>query len=544
MGTKVEISLVPDQPSENAGFQANDWPRRWLGALICATYAIFLTACTVNPVTGQSELELVSTSQQIRIGEQQYAPAQQMQGGQYKVDPELSAYVQQVGQRLAAQSPADLPYEFVVLNNSVPNAWALPGGKIAINRGLLVELRNEAELAAVLGHEIVHAAARHGAKSIERGLLLQSAVMATQVGADGVPLGDTLVKSVQTGASLINQKYGRDAERESDFYGTRYLAQAGYDPYAAVTLQETFVRLSEASRSAETESWLQGLFASHPPSVERVNNNRQLVEELRSEGYTGGEYGADRYQAAVRTIRQDAPAYEQLDLARQAVYEGEFDEAIGHVEQALAAENREAQFHAMRGEIRARQGRYQDAITNFDRAIERDPDFFSYYLGRGMANARLERSAAAQQDLNRSLQLLPTTIAYLELGKIAESEGNAEAAARYYQAAGQSPGEIGETARASLVRVDLANRPERYVTTQTGMASDGSWQLRVSNTTSLAVSGVRVRVDYVDGNGTARSFERNIGRIEPGRHQQLPFPREITSVQRARGTVIAATISR
>ena len=274
----------------------------------------------------------------------------------------------------------------MVLNNSVPNAWALPGGKIAINRGLLVELRNEAELAAVLGHEIVHAAARHGAKSIERGLLLQSAVMATRVGADGVPLGDTLVQSVQTGASLINQKYGRDAERESDFYGTRYLAQAGYDPYAAVTLQETFVRLSRAAQSAQTESWLQGLFASHPAFSERVTNNRQLVEELRSEGYHGGEYGADRYQAAIRTIRQDAPAYAQLELARQAVYEGEYDEAIGHIGQALAAENAEAQFHAMRGEIRARQGRYQDAITNFDRAVDRDPEFFSYYLGRGMAS--------------------------------------------------------------------------------------------------------------------------------------------------------------
>ena len=75
------------------------------------------------------------------------------------------------------------------------------------------------------------------------------------------------------------------------------------------------------------------------------------------------------------------------------------------------------------------------------------------------------------------------------------------------------------------------------------MASDGSWQLRVSNTTSLAVTGVRVRVDYIDGNGTARSFERNVGRIDPGRHQQVPFPREIASVQRARGAVIAATIS-
>jgi len=97
------------------------------------------------------------------------------------VDPELTRYVAGVGARLAAQSPVDLPYEFVVLNNSVPNAWALPGGKIAINRGLLTELESEAELAAVLGHEVVHAAARHTARQISRGMLLQGLVVATAV---------------------------------------------------------------------------------------------------------------------------------------------------------------------------------------------------------------------------------------------------------------------------------------------------------------------------------------------------------------------------
>jgi predicted Zn-dependent protease len=106
-----------------------------------------------------------------------------MQGGDYSLDPALTAYVAGVGQKLAAVSDRALPYEFVVLNSSVPNAWALPGGKIAVNRGLLMELQSEAELAAVLGHEIVHAAARHGALAMQRGILLQTAVLATQVAA-------------------------------------------------------------------------------------------------------------------------------------------------------------------------------------------------------------------------------------------------------------------------------------------------------------------------------------------------------------------------
>ena len=142
-----------------------------------------LAGCGVNPVTGKKELQFVSEAQELQIGAQHYSPTRQSEGGDLTVLPELTAYVNGVGQKLAAVADRKLPYEFVVLNNSVPNAWALPGGKIAINRGLLTELQNEAELAAVLGHEIVHAAARHGAKAQERGTLMQAGLAAATIGA-------------------------------------------------------------------------------------------------------------------------------------------------------------------------------------------------------------------------------------------------------------------------------------------------------------------------------------------------------------------------
>ncbi len=420
-----------------------------LKLLIFLFPVVMLGGCVTNPVTGQTEVGFVSTEQQIAIGQQQYVPAQQMQGGQYVVDPELTDYVTDVGLRVAAFSNIDLPYEFVVLNNSVPNAWALPGGKIAINRGLLVELRNEAELAAVLGHEVVHAAARHGAKQLERGYLLQGALAATAISVQGSALGNTVMQSAGMAANLINTKYGRDAERESDYYGTRMLAQAGYDPYAAVTLQETFLKLSEGRNS----SWVEGLFSSHPPSAERVQNNRGLVETLRQEGFTGGDYGADRYQAATRTLRDDREAYANADAARRAMFEDDYDKALELTEQALAAQNEEPTFHALRGDIRYQQKRYADAVINYDRAIARDDAYYGHYLGRGMSRVALGERAAAKTDLNASVELLPTTIAYLELGKIAEAEGNAELAGRYYQAAGQSDGPVGEEARARLARL-------------------------------------------------------------------------------------------
>ena len=243
-----------------------------------------LASCTTNPVTGDRELGLVSTAEEISIGDAQYLPSRQMQGGDYVLDPELNAYVSEVGYRLADVSDRALPYEFVVLNSSVPNAWALPGGKIAVNRGLLLELGSEAELAAVLGHEIVHAAARHGAQAMQRSMLLQGVLLATTVAARG-DHSNLAIGAANLGAQLINQRYGRGAELEADLYGINYLANAGYDPQAAVALQETFVRLSEG----RSQDWLSGLFASHPPSSERVERNRETAESYHSLGLANYE---------------------------------------------------------------------------------------------------------------------------------------------------------------------------------------------------------------------------------------------------------------
>ncbi|MFT5561541.1 MAG: putative Zn-dependent protease, partial [Litorivivens sp.] len=109
--------------------------RLWFVLLLAPLF--ISTGCAVNPVTGKNEVSFFSEAEEIAMGTKQYVPAQQAQGGQFVTDPELSRYVNGVGQRVAAAGDRNLPYEFVVLNNSVPNAWALPGGKISINRGLL-----------------------------------------------------------------------------------------------------------------------------------------------------------------------------------------------------------------------------------------------------------------------------------------------------------------------------------------------------------------------------------------------------------------------
>ena len=467
---------------------------RTIFVTLAATAAISLVAaCAVNPVTGRSELSLVSEQEEKQIGVEQYGPSQQSQGGSYQVDPELTAYVNQVGQRVAAVADRKLDYEFVVLNNGVPNAWALPGGKIAVNRGLLYELHSEAELAAVLGHEVSHAAIGHGAQSMSRGTLLQGAlaVGAVAVGmSDYRDYGDFIVGGAQLGAQLISQSYGRDAEREADHYGIIYMSRVGYDPRAAISLQETFVRLSEGKDAG----WLEGLFASHPPSRERVQNNREQVNALLpSLGTRDLDVGEQRYQQAIAKLNKEKPAYKQFDDAEMAVAKKDYTRAMTLVDNAIKQVPNEARFHGLKGDIQVYQKNYQQALNSYNEAIRRDANYFDYYLGRGVAHARLNQNKEAREDLQQSTKLLPTAMAMNELGKIALNDGNRTDAKRYFQQASQAQGLVGQEASAAFARLDVQDNPGRYLQVQSYIDRNGRIFARIGNRSPVDMRNIDIQ---------------------------------------------------
>jgi predicted Zn-dependent protease len=470
---------------------------------------ILLAGCSVNPVTGDRELILVSSQQELAMGAQNYAPMQQSQGGPYDVDPELSAYVRNVGARLAAVSDVQLPYEFVVLNNSVPNAWALPGGKIAVNRGLLTEMTSEAELAAVLGHEIVHAAARHSAQQMSRGMLLQGLVLGTAIATSDSDYGNLAVGGAGVAAQLLSMRYGRSAELESDKYGMRYMSKAGYDTQGAVELQKTFVRLSEG----RNQDWLSGLFASHPPSQERVDANIATAAKLPP----GGEMGVEKFRLAMQKTMDAKPAYEAYDEGRKALSEKKNDEALQHAEKALDLFPAEAHFHALRGDVRLMNKQYDMAVTNYDRAISRRGDFFYYHLQRGIAKHELGQNDAAAADLERSLEMLPTAPAHYTLGKIEAGRGNRAAAIEHYKVVAQAGGDYGKAASGELARLDLPANPGNYIARRCDAGRNGNLVVSVKNETNVSVRGVQVAVEYTDNYGRLQQKRLNVGGVlSPG----------------------------
>ena len=482
-------------------------------ALSTFLLAAVLSGCATNPVTGKSEISLVSESWELKTGAQNYLPARQSQGGDYVADPQVQAYVQEVGNKLAAVSDRDLPYEFAVINNSVPNAWAMPGGKIAINRGLLTELGSEAELAAVLGHEIVHAAAKHSAQAVQRGVMLQAAVLATGIATKDSDYGQVAAIGAGAGAALINSKYGRDDERESDVYGMNYMSRAGYNPHGAVELQQTFVALKDGKAA----NFLEGLFASHPPSQERVATNRQHAATLPS----GGIEGRQRYEQMMARLIDSKPAYEAYDEARQAVADNRLKAARRLVQQAIDSEPREGHFYALLGDIEADEDDLNAADRAYDQAVNLNPNFFYPLMRSGVINERQGRIAKAKRRLNRSLELLETAEAYNTLGAIAEREGNLQRAEELYARAAQDSGAAGQTALTSLVSLRSKSNPAALVSLRWGIGADGKVLIEATNKTPRTLMGIDLQIRLVDAQGISRNYNQRLVGLSPGQVTQV-----------------------
>jgi predicted Zn-dependent protease len=481
---------------------------------------LFLASCAVNPVTGERNLQFYGADWEKNVGAQMYAPMKQSQGGEFVLDPELTTYVQEVGNRLTQQARRkdELEFEFSVLNDSIPNAWALPGGKIVINRGLLTELGSEAELAAVLGHEIVHADAAHGARAQSKGVLTQIGAVATMV-VLGTQIDNGATREVAMivpalGAQLLTQKYGRDAERESDEYGMLYMSEAGYDTQGAIALQETFVKLSEG----RNPDWLSGLFASHPPSMERVENNRKTAANLPA----GGTIGSEQYLRKTAYLRRVKPAYAAFDEANEALQKDNPALAQEKLNEAMALEPRESKFHDLQGDIYAMDGKFHKARKSYKQAIRANDRFFYGYLRKGQVEYKLENPEVAESDLKRSLELMPTAEAHFILGSIERDRKDKNAAIEHFKVAAQSDSEAGRQAQRELAMLDLAQNPSNYVSARAAVDRDNSVWCVIGNQTGVAMKNIVIRYAWLDDQGQTRESSTTYkGPLPGGKQDQV-----------------------
>ncbi len=490
--------------------------------LAVALACLIVASCASNPVTGKKELNLVSESQEIDIGTKNYFATQQSQGGVFITDPILNKYVQTLGKKLVAVSDrTQLPYEFVVLNNPIPNAWALPGGKIAINRGLLLELDNEAELAAVVAHEIVHAAARHGAQSMERGLLLGLGIAAVGIATGDKNNSTLIVGAAGLGSALINNKYGRDAELESDLYGMKYMAKAGYNPIAAVTLQEKFMALSKNKKT----NWVDGLFASHPPSQERVQANKQTALTLGNKGVLNTAL----YRNAIAKLINTKAAYDAYDQGMKALSQNNPKAALDFAEKALTIEPQESTFHALKGNAWSQLNNLVAAESSFTSAINFNSRYFLHYLQRGLLREKLNNDRGAIADLNQSIKLLPTEKAHYTLGNIALRLDNSALAKQHFAKAGNNASELGIKAAIEYAKLDLPENPNKYLNMHIKLDNYNKLLINIENSAPVAIKDISFMVSVkLNGNQANKEKLTLKQTINPGDKQI--FSTQITTI--------------
>src|SRR5262245_16290157 len=204
---------------------------RLIVAVVMALIAIvtYFGNTSLNPLTGEKQRVAMTPEQEVALG-LKAAPEMAAQMGGLSQNLKARELVQRVGAKLVRESLASKsPYKFsfhLLADQRTVNAFALPGGPIFITEGLLRRLRTEGELAGVLGHEIGHVIARHSSEHLAQQQLTQGLVSAVVVGS-----GDyTSAQLAQMAGSMINMKYGRDDELESDALGIRIAFDAGYDP--------------------------------------------------------------------------------------------------------------------------------------------------------------------------------------------------------------------------------------------------------------------------------------------------------------------------
>jgi predicted Zn-dependent protease len=270
-------------------------PRSALRALVLiGCVQLSAVSCATNPATGEKMLSLVSESQEIQMGQQF---SRQVEASLPLLDdPGLQGYVESVGLALAAVSERPrIPWSFKVVDDPVVNAFALPGGPVYLTRGILAYFSSEAEMAAVLGHEIGHITARHSVEQISR----------QQLAGLGLAVGSALNRDVARYSGLASQglqvlflSYGRGDEHESDMLGIRYAGRGGYDVRESVTMHEKLDRIASMSPEEGVPSWL----STHPSSADRIDRLQAIVDTVPAEALAGVKLGRGAYLAEVEGL--------------------------------------------------------------------------------------------------------------------------------------------------------------------------------------------------------------------------------------------------
>ncbi|MFC1579976.1 M48 family metalloprotease [Thermodesulfobacteriota bacterium] len=389
----------------------------------------FLVGCATDPVTGRSQLMLVSEEQEIQI-DRQNSPHQFSADYGTIQDRALNTYIDNTGRRMVAKTHrTEMPYSFRAVNATYMNAYAFPGGSIACTRGMLLALENEAELAGLLGHELGHVNARHTAEQTSKGMLISATVggLAAYAGSQSQMLGSIAQGLAGIGAGALLAKYSRDNEREADALGMEYMVKTGYNPNGMVGLMDILRNMSMQKPAA-----LELMFATHPMSEERY---RTVLQSARTKYRTAEKFPVlrTRYMDHTAGLRKMKGAIDEMQRGETEMGRGRFPSAQNHFRQALHKAPDDYAGLLMMAKCQYVQKKFAETIPYANLAKQVYPKEPQAYLIGGMASLQQKKYHVGYRDFHIYQQLLPgnPSITFLQ-GYSLEGMGDTQQAAKQY----------------------------------------------------------------------------------------------------------------
>ena len=290
-------------------------------AAVLLVFGLGMTpACQTNPATGARNFNLIGEGQEISLGAEAAPQFLKEYGGPIP-STRVQNYVRDIGLRMAAESERpQLPWEFHAVDSKVVNAFALPGGKVFVTRGLLELFENEAQLAGVIGHEIGHVTAQHIGQQMSQAIAIQG--LAVGLGVAGAVSDNDWLATVgagtQVGGTVYLLSFGRSQELQSDELGLRYMTSQGYNPVGLLQVMEVFQRMSGGQRAPE-------FLSTHPYPESRIDQINRLIRERYPQYDQPGVYrfNQDQYKASVldEIAKLPAPKHQAMHPQLHQLYD-------------------------------------------------------------------------------------------------------------------------------------------------------------------------------------------------------------------------------
>ncbi len=448
--------------------------RQSLFAMLCAA-TVFITACQTDAITGKSTLNLYSYDDEKRLGDEAVQPILAELGGLYP-DPVIQDYVTMVGKKVEAAGRSrlrkdagfpDWDFKFYVVNTSMLNAFALPGGHVFVTRGILLRMKDESELAGLLGHEVTHVFARHSVERMSEVtlMIIPVALLASIEETQGVAVVGMVA------VQLLTLKYGRDDETEADHNGMRFAVRAGYHPDGIINVMRMLNEYTDEHGGGGPE-----FLSTHPDPGNRVDYlTRQMRKEYPDADTAAYLRNGPEYDAALVDIRACQPAYVLADQGDDAMGEGfkafeqggeaaalpHYRKALGLYQQAVNKVNRHAILHVNVAQAHYYLKNYEASERAIVEALNLEPGgFWPNFMGGLTAIKRNDHGVAAARFEN-ALRLIPESpVGMFYLAVSYDRLGRAGDAVTYYRKAWDTFGGEGDLAEAARQRLIELGQPD------------------------------------------------------------------------------------